>query len=150
MVTSKNLILKYNFLIYCHYWYEKYQCIEKKVSCWNKCSVFRSNIETIWCMFHEKHFHCPVWTYLHRFDLHIIIRWPKNVRRVNKICLHCGHFIHCYILLNFVLFFSTSWVCDYYRHGMCFRASSVFVLSILFWFPQCTHYFWRVFRFLFM
>jgi len=31
-----------------------------------------------------------------------------------------------------------------YRHGMCFRA------SILFWFPQCTHYFWRVFRFLFM
>ena len=37
-----------------------------------------------------------------------------------------------------------------YRHGMCFRASSVFVLSILFWFPQCTHYFWRVFRFLFM
>jgi hypothetical protein len=38
----------------------------------------------------------------------------------------------------------------YYRHGMCFRASSVFVLSILFWFPQLTHYFWRVFRFLFM
>jgi hypothetical protein len=28
--------------------------------------------------------------------------------------------------------------------------SSVFVLSILFWFPQRTHYFWRVFRFLFM
>jgi hypothetical protein len=37
-----------------------------------------------------------------------------------------------------------------YRHGMCFRASSVFVLSILCWFPQRTHYFWRVFRFLFM
>jgi hypothetical protein len=37
-----------------------------------------------------------------------------------------------------------------YRHGMCFRASSVFVLSILFWSPQRTHYFWRVFRFLFM
>ena len=37
-----------------------------------------------------------------------------------------------------------------YRHGMCFRASSVFVLSILFWFPQRTHYFWRVFRILFM
>jgi hypothetical protein len=36
------------------------------------------------------------------------------------------------------------------RHGMCFRVSSVFVLSILFWFPQSTHYFWRVFRFLFM
>jgi hypothetical protein len=28
-----------------------------------------------------------------------------------------------------------------YRHGMCFRASSVFVLSILFRFPQRTHYF---------
>jgi hypothetical protein len=27
---------------------------------------------------------------------------------------------------------------------------SVSVLSILFWFPQRTHYFWRVFRFLFM
>ena len=37
-----------------------------------------------------------------------------------------------------------------YRHGMCFRVSSVFVLSILFWFPQRTHYFWRVFRILFM
>jgi hypothetical protein len=31
-----------------------------------------------------------------------------------------------------------------YRHGMCFRVSSVFVLSILCWFPQRTHYFWRV------
>ena len=37
-----------------------------------------------------------------------------------------------------------------YRHGMCFRMSCVFVSSILFWFPQRTHYFWRVFRFLFM
>ena len=37
-----------------------------------------------------------------------------------------------------------------YRHGMCFRASSVFVVSISFWFPQRTHYFWRVFWFLFM
>jgi hypothetical protein len=37
-----------------------------------------------------------------------------------------------------------------YRHGMCFRVSSVFVLSILFWFPQRTHYFWHVLRFLFM
>ena len=27
---------------------------------------------------------------------------------VNNICLHCGHFIHCYILLNFVLFYSSS------------------------------------------
>jgi hypothetical protein len=37
-----------------------------------------------------------------------------------------------------------------YRHGMCFRMSCVFVSSILFWFPQHTHYVWRVFRFLFM
>ena len=37
-----------------------------------------------------------------------------------------------------------------YRHGMCFRMSCLFVSSILFWFPQRTHYFWRVFRFLFM
>ena len=28
-----------------------------------------------------------------------------------------------------------------YRHCMCFRVSYVFVLSILFWFPQRTHYF---------
>jgi hypothetical protein len=53
----------------------------------------------------------PPWTCLHRFDLRIIIRWPENVRRVNKICLHGGHFIHCYVLLNFVLFFSSSWQC---------------------------------------
>ena len=40
---------------------------------------------------------------------------------------------------------------DSYRHGMCFRMSwRVFVSSILFSFPQRTHYFWRVFRFLFM
>jgi hypothetical protein len=31
------------------------------------------------------------WTCLHHFDLHIIIRWPENVKRVNKICIHCGH-----------------------------------------------------------
>ena len=51
-----------------------------------------------------KHIFIAPWTCLHRFDLHIIIRWPENVRRVNNICLHCGHFLHCYILLNFVLF----------------------------------------------
>ena len=33
----------------------------------------------------------------------------QNIRRVNKICLHGGYFIHCYILLNFVLFFNSSW-----------------------------------------
>jgi hypothetical protein len=40
---------------------------------------------------------------------HNISRWPENVKRVNNICLHCDHFIHCYIYLNFVLFFSSSW-----------------------------------------
>jgi hypothetical protein len=25
-----------------------------------KCSVFRRDIETVWCMFHEAHFHCPM------------------------------------------------------------------------------------------
>jgi hypothetical protein len=40
--------------------------------------------------------------------LHIIIRWSENVRRVNKICLQCGHFIPCYFLLNFVLYFISS------------------------------------------
>ena len=32
------------------------------------------------------------------------------------------------------------------HHGMCFPASSVFVLSILFWIPQRMHYFWRVYQ----
>jgi hypothetical protein len=39
---------------------------------------------------------------------------------------------------------------SYLRHGMCFRMSCLFVSSILFWFPQRTHCFWRVLRFLFM
>ena len=56
MVTLKNLILKYIGR-------KKNQYIEKKVSCWNKCtkcSVFRSDIETVWCMFNETYFHCPM------------------------------------------------------------------------------------------
>ena len=40
------------------YWNKKYHYIEKKVLCWNKFSVFRSDIETVWSTFHEKHFHC--------------------------------------------------------------------------------------------
>jgi hypothetical protein len=51
---------------------------------------------------------CDVY-FMHHFDLHIIIRWPDNVKRVHKICIHCGHFIHCYILLNYVLYVSRSW-----------------------------------------
>ena len=47
---------------------------------------------------------------LHRFDLQIIIRWPENVRRVYKICLHCGNFIHCYILLIFLVVHHSLWL----------------------------------------
>ena len=50
MITLKKLIIKYIGMKY----------IVKKLSCWNKCSVFRSDIGTVWCMFHEKHFHCPM------------------------------------------------------------------------------------------
>ena len=37
----------------------------------------------------------------------VFIRWPENVRRVTKILW--SFLKHCYILLNFVLFFSSSW-----------------------------------------
>jgi hypothetical protein len=52
--------------------------------------------------------------------------------------------------LNTIIFWSWNvcivWIFHInHRHGMCFRVSSVFVLSILFWFPQRTHYFWLVF-----
>ena len=43
------------------------------------------------------------------------------------------------VVQTFWNLFSFCWT---YRHGMCFRVSFVFVLSILFWFPQRTHYFW--------
>jgi hypothetical protein len=103
MVTLKNWILKYIDMknINIHFW------IEKEVSCSNKCNVFISDIEICafenplnskllgntdcfyWnCMMYVswKTFHW--WTCLHRYDLHIIIRWPENIR----ICLHCGNF----------------------------------------------------------
>jgi hypothetical protein len=60
------------------------------------------------CYFFLKNIFIAPWTCLHRSDLHILIMWPENIRRVNKICLHCGHFIHGYFLLNFVLYFSSS------------------------------------------
>jgi len=64
--------------------------------------VFLEVIFILYDVCFMKHSFIATWTCLHRFDIHICIRWPKNVRRVNKICLHCGHFIHCYILLNLV------------------------------------------------
>ena len=36
------------------------------------------------------------------------------------------------------------------KFSVCIVTVCVFVSSILFWFPQCTHYFWRIFRFLFL
>ena len=66
-------------------WYEKYQYSEKKVSCWNKCSVLKSDIETVWCMLLEKHCHCPMNM---MFVLFWIIWWPETVRRVNTICFY--------------------------------------------------------------
>jgi hypothetical protein len=38
---------KLNTEIFFFYWYGKYQYMEKNVSSWNKCSVFRSHIETV-------------------------------------------------------------------------------------------------------
>ena len=94
VVTLKNLILKY--------------IGREKINIWKrKCHVeidvlFLEVILKLYDVCFMKHIFIVLWTCLHHFDLHIIIRWPENVRRVNKICLHCGHFIHCYILLNFI------------------------------------------------
>jgi hypothetical protein len=65
---------------------------------WNYIKIRQAKTKNYDACFMKNMFIAP-WTCLHRFDLHIIIRWPKNVRRVNKICLNCGYFIHCYILL---------------------------------------------------
>ena len=79
--------------------------VGKKSIYWNKCSVFKSDIETVWCtVCFMKHIFIAPWTCLHSFDIHIFIRRPENVRSVNKICLHCGHFIPCYIMLIFFEF----------------------------------------------
>ena len=43
-----------------------------------------------------------------------------------------------------------SWNLTIFCKSISIVTVCVFVVSILFWFPQRTHYFWRVFRFLFM
>ena len=70
--------------------------------------------------------------------------------------------LSCYFVVNFLIFnffyflllsffFLVVTGFQYtYRPGICFRMLYVFVSSILFWFPHCTLYFWRVFRFLFL
>ena len=67
----------------------------------NTCSVYRSDWN---CMMHDswKTFALP-----HDHVCNHFIRWPENVRRVSKILW--SFLKHCYILLNFVLFFSSSW-----------------------------------------
>ena len=102
-VTLKNLILKYIGMTNIN--------ILKR-----KCHVginvvFLEVILKLYECFMKNIFIAP-WTCLHHFDLHIIIRWPENVKRVNKIC------IHCYILLNSVLFFlAVHEVCEYWWHS---------------------------------
>ena len=66
---------------------------------------------------------------------------------IKKYFWHFSWFLYLY---TFSIIYTSKQSKELYRHGMCFRVSSVFALSILFWFPQRTHYFWRVFRFLFM
>ena len=62
---------------------------------------------------------------------------------------HCTIILACDFWIDWVWYiFSRPFLI--YRHGMCFRMSYVFVSSILIWFPQCTHCFLRVFRFLFL
>jgi hypothetical protein len=77
MVTLKNLILKYigikNINILKRKWHVGINVVFLEVIL-KLCDVcFMKNI------------FIASWTCLHCFDLHIIIRWPKNVRRVNKI-----------------------------------------------------------------
>jgi hypothetical protein len=85
--TLKNLILKYIGMTYIN--------ILKR-----KCHVginvvFLEVILKLCDVWFMKNIFIAPWTCLYHFDLHIIIRWPENVKRVNKICIHCGHFIHC-------------------------------------------------------
>ena len=101
MVTLKNLILKYIGM-------KNINILKRKCHVGINV-VFLEEILKLYDVCFMKNIFISPWTCLYRFDLHIIIRWPENVRRGNNICLHCGHFIHCYILLNFVLFFSSSW-----------------------------------------
>ena len=64
-----------------------------------------------------------------------------------------GEQIHISLMQGKWMFYSTRptfwWILNSFQ-DMCFRMSYVFVSSILFWFPHCTRYFWRVFRFLFL
>jgi phosphotransferase system glucose/maltose/N-acetylglucosamine-specific IIC component len=79
MVTLKNLILKYISV--------KHINILKR-----KCHVginvvFLELIMKLYDVCFMKNIFIATWTCLHRFDLHIIIRWPENVRKVNIVVI---------------------------------------------------------------
>ena len=101
LVTLKNLILKYIGMT-------NINILKRKCHVGINVVFLEVILKLCDVCFMKNIFIAP-WTCLHHFDLHIIIRWPENVKRVSKISIHCGHFIHCYILLNSVLFFSSSW-----------------------------------------
>jgi hypothetical protein len=97
------------------YWYDKY--IEKKVTCWNKCMMY-----DLW-----KTFSLP-----HEYVCTVLISWPENVRRVTKILW--SFLKHCYILLNFVLFYSSSWqsVTISIKHSCHYRTRKKIILIFCF------------------
>ena len=94
MVTLKNLILKYIGM--------------KNITILKRKCVFRSVIETVGCMFHEKHFPCPMNMFA-QF-------WPLHNYYVTRKCQEGKQDMFTlwsfYILLYFVEFciiFSSSW-----------------------------------------
>ena len=113
------------------------------------------NLESIIVSSIMNHSHRYLWTgpYVAPFFFFFLrFCWTSTFFHINNI-LQLSMY-HCMTYIQEIQSNSSFYPCRVsdmiYRHGMCFRASSVFVLSILFWFPQCTHYFLRVFRFLFM
>ena len=124
------------------------------LSMWILCSVWKMIFPSIWRSFQR----------LHKVDRNGI-SYHINIILLNRrenvwFFLYSRNSTGVYSFPNFHIFkqfpFQIPYNLDHffpilnYRHGMCFRASSVFVLSILFRFPQRTHYFWRVFRFLYL
>jgi hypothetical protein len=88
--------------------------------------VLKPQCTAKWHVFYIRNRHISVSSFVYKYD-----QWPHDSYMTGRVGV------------TYLMFMN-------YRRGMCFRVSSIFVLSILFWFPQRTHYFWRVFRFLFM
>ena len=87
LVTLKNLILKYIGMT-------NINILKRKCHVGINVVFLEVILKLCDVCFMKNIFIAP-WICLYHFDLHIIIRWPENVKRVNKICIHCGHFIHC-------------------------------------------------------